>query len=52
MTKPRTSKLWIVWVVLGVVVLGVVIALAVLIPLLLQAVRDRGGLVGPADERR
>jgi len=37
MTKPRTSKLWIVWVVLGVVVLGVVIALAALIPLVLQA---------------
>lgn len=34
-TEPRTSKLWIVWVVLGVVLLGIVIAVAVLVPLLI-----------------
>jgi hypothetical protein len=33
-TQPERSKLWIVWVVLGVVLLGIVIAAAVLIPLL------------------
>lgn len=32
-TEPRTSKRWIVWVVLGVVLLGIVITLAVLIPI-------------------
>lgn len=34
-TEPRKSKLWIVWVVLGVVLLGIVIAVAVLVPLLI-----------------
>ncbi|QKJ18610.1 DUF2510 domain-containing protein [Microbacterium hominis] len=33
-TEPTKSKLWIVWVVLGVVLLGIVIGAAVLIPLL------------------
>jgi hypothetical protein len=32
-TEPRKSKLWIVWVVVGVVLLGIVIALAVLVPM-------------------
>jgi len=32
-TEPRKSKRWIVWVVLGVVLLGIVITLAVLIPI-------------------
>ncbi|WP_127472951.1 DUF2510 domain-containing protein [Microbacterium sulfonylureivorans] len=33
-TEPRTSNLWILWVVLGVVMLGIVIAAAVVIPLI------------------
>lgn len=34
-TEPKKSKLWILWVVLGVVLLGIVIVAAVLIPLLI-----------------
>ncbi|GAA1935863.1 hypothetical protein GCM10009775_29670 [Microbacterium aoyamense] len=33
-TEPAKSKLWILWVVLGVVLLGIVIAAAVALPLL------------------
>jgi len=33
-TEPHRSRLWIVWVVLGVVLLGIVIGLAVLLPML------------------
>lgn len=33
-TEPKKSKLWILWVVLGVVLLGIVIGAAVIIPLL------------------
>ncbi|MFB8147953.1 DUF2510 domain-containing protein [Microbacterium sp. NPDC056003] len=33
-TEPRKSNLWILWVVLGVVMLGIVIAAAVVIPLI------------------
>lgn len=36
-TDGRKSRLWILWVVLGVVLLGVVIAAAVLIPILIGA---------------
>ena len=46
-TEPRKSKLWIVWVVLGAVLLGMVIAAAVLIPVLLATV---GG--GSAEPQR
>ncbi|GAA5202466.1 DUF2510 domain-containing protein [Microbacterium jejuense] len=42
-TEPRTSKLWIVWVVLGVVLLGIVIAVAVLVPLLILNLAAPGG---------
>ncbi len=42
-TEPATSKLWILWVVLGVVLLGVVIAVAVLIPLLFLSLPRGGG---------
>lgn len=31
-TEPKKSKLWILWVVLGVVLLGIVILMAILIP--------------------
>ena len=40
-TEPRKSKLWIVWVVLGVVMLGIVIAAAILIPLLFLGIAPR-----------
>lgn len=33
-TEPAKSKLWILWVVLGVVLLGIVVAAAVALPLL------------------
>ncbi|MET0672347.1 MAG: DUF2510 domain-containing protein [Microbacterium pygmaeum] len=34
-TEPKKSKLWILWVVLGVVLLGIVILMAILIPVLI-----------------
>lgn len=34
-TEPKKSKLWILWVVLGVVLLGVVVLAAVLIPIVI-----------------
>lgn len=34
-TEPKKSKLWILWVVLGVVLLGIVILATVLIPILI-----------------
>src|SRR5688572_15011097 len=33
-TEPTRSRLWIVWVVAGVVLLGIVITLSVLVPML------------------
>jgi hypothetical protein len=42
-TGPRKSKLWIVWVVVGVVLLGMVIAAAVLIPLAILSSSADGG---------
>jgi hypothetical protein len=50
-TEPRKSKLWIVWVVLGVVLLGIVIAAAVLIPLLILSVSSGNGAAQSDDER-
>jgi hypothetical protein len=53
-TEPRKSKLWILWLVLGVVLLGVVIAAAVLIPLLFLNMATSGGngsSAGSADEQ-
>ncbi|MGW9587106.1 DUF2510 domain-containing protein [Microbacterium sp. NPDC055455] len=50
-TEPRRSKLWIVWVVLGVVLLGVVIAAAVLIPLLILSASTSGGSAQSDNER-
>lgn len=48
-TAPRTSKLWIVWLVLGIVLLGIVIGVAVLIPLVLLGASGSGASpqVGP-----
>lgn len=42
-TEPRKSKLWILWVVLGVVMLGIVIAAAIVIPLLFLNLASGGG---------
>jgi hypothetical protein len=50
-TEPRKSKLWILWVVLGVVLLGIVIAAAVVVPLLLLNAATSGGSVDSDDER-
>jgi hypothetical protein len=50
-TERRRSKLWILWLVLGVVLLGVVIAAAVLIPLLFLNMATSGGGAGSDDER-
>jgi flagellar basal body-associated protein FliL len=53
-TEPRKSKLWIVWVVLGVVLLGIVIAAAVVIPLLFLSATSSSTQAGGAqsdDER-
>lgn len=53
-TEPtRSSKLWILWLVLGIVLLGIVIAAAVLIPILLMnaATSGAGGAAGSEDER-
>ncbi len=50
-TEPRKSRLWIVWVVLGVVLLGIVIAAAVVIPLLFLSATSAGGVAHSDDER-
>ena len=44
-TEPRKSRLWIVWVVIGTVLLAIVIGLAVLIPMAL--LRSAGGAPTP-----
>ena len=52
-TEPKKSKLWILWVVIGVVLLGIVILAAVLIPLaigMLGAGAGGGTEAGSADE--
>lgn len=41
-TEPRKSRLWIVWVILGVVVLGIVIGFSVLIPLFFLGLSSGG----------
>lgn len=53
-TQPERSKLWIVWVVLGVVLLGIVIAAAVLIPLLFLnlATTPSSGVAPQTDDER
>jgi hypothetical protein len=50
-TQPRNSRLWIVWVVLGVVLLGIVIAAAVVIPLLFLSATSANGGAQSDDER-
>lgn len=51
-TEPRKSKLWILWVVLGVVLLGIVIAAAVVIPLLLLNAATSGGTGADTEDER
>lgn len=43
-TEPKKSKLWIVWVVVGIVLLGLVVAIAVLIPLIIGLVNGAQGV--------
>lgn len=52
-TEPRRSKskLWILWVVLGVVLLGIVIAAAVVIPLLFLSATSSSNAGQTDDER-
>ncbi|MBW9092362.1 DUF2510 domain-containing protein [Microbacterium jejuense] len=51
-TEPRSSsKLWIVWVVLGVVLLGIVIAVAVVVPLLILNATSGGTAAQTEDEK-
>ena len=46
-TEPHKSRLWIVWVVAGVVLLAVVIALAVLVPMLFLSRASSGASPQP-----
>lgn len=54
-TEPRKSRLWVVWVVLGVVVLTIVIGFAVIIPMYVMAVgsaiEDAGTSAGEPAEK-
>lgn len=42
-TEPKKSKAWIIWVVAGIVLLGIVIGAAVLIPLFFLGLAQGGG---------
>jgi hypothetical protein len=46
-TEPRKSRLWIVWVVIGVVLIGIVVALAVLVPIALLGASGGGASPEP-----
>lgn len=52
-TDGKRSKLWVVWAVLGVVLLGIVVAIAVIVPLLFLNHATRTPSVAPesADEQ-
>lgn len=50
-TEPRKSRLWVLWVVLGVVLLGIVIAAAIIIPLLFLSATSTTGGAQSEDER-
>ena len=49
-TERGRSKLWIVWVIVGVVLLGVVLLAAVVLPMLLGLFGNASGGVAPADD--
>ena len=49
--EPRKSKMWIVWVVAGVALLGVVIALAIVVPMIFLGLAAGSGSSGaPTDQ--
>lgn len=51
-TEPKKSRLWILWVVLGVVLLGIVLVVAVVIPLVIGMFGSgSAGGAASADER-
>lgn len=51
-TEPKKSKLWVLWVVIGAVLIGVVILAAVLIPVLIAMFGSVGSQgPDPADEQ-
>lgn len=48
--EPPKSKLWILWLALGVILLGAIVALAILLPILVRGVATAGGASGePTD---
>jgi len=49
-TEPKKSKLWIVWVVVGVVLLGIVILASVFIPIAIGMAGGGGGGAPSGDE--
>jgi len=49
-TEPKKSKLWIVWVVVGVVLLGIVILAAVIIPIAIGMIGGGGGSGAPSGD--
>lgn len=49
-TEPKKSKLWILWVVLGVLLLGFVIAAAIVIPLVIFGLSTSGSSSSVAPE--
>ncbi|MDZ8171788.1 DUF2510 domain-containing protein [Microbacterium xanthum] len=51
-TEPKTSRLWIVWVVVGVVLLGIVALAAVFIPLALGMMQGGGSSAGDSPDER
>lgn len=51
-TEPKSSKLWIVWVVVGVVLLGIVALAAVFIPLALGMLQGVGAASGESVDER
>lgn len=46
-TESKKSKLWIVWAALGVVLLGIVVAIAVVVPLLFLSAQSAGAPEAP-----
>ena len=51
-TEPRKSRAWIIWVVAGVVLLGIVVTAAVLIPLFLLGLASAGQTPSGQDQTR
>lgn len=51
-TGPRTSKAWIIWLVAGIVLLGLVVGAAILIPILVLGFASGGSAGGGSDDER